>query len=287
MDLNDKSHAPRRVSTATRAIAAGLGLLIASAGSAAATPPLSAQDRAALNARTAAAQPSSALIKALALMAPVANEQADGPASRASAEAALAALRALPSSPGFSAFDRAWIAYETAAALQVLGRDDEARSAYRSALDLPKTKVQYRRTLMALHALGDPQRPGRCPAGSWQTPPEATAPAYPPPAELRGIEGWVDVLADIHENGSVANLTTVSSSLAIFEPAAAQWMSSLRYRSADGAEPGRPCFAEHRVAFRMRNAALVQFPIEMVVADPAYSFRSIGAARAAAAVQAR
>lgn len=244
-----------------------------------AAPPLSAQDRAALASRTPITQPSPALIRALSLAAqPATGDRA----SRPVAEAALAALQALPPSAASTTFDRAWVTLETGAALQALGRDDEARKVYEAALKLPRTKLQVRRTLIALHELGDAERPGRCPAGRWQTPPAASTAPYPPPAQLRGIEGWVDLIVDVHDDGRVAQPILVSSSLAIFEPAASGWVSALRFRTTDGAGPGRPCFVDYRVTFRLPDAADVQYPIEMVVADPSYSFRSIGAARAAA-----
>lgn len=55
-------------------------------------------------------------------------------------------------------------------------------------------------------------------------------PVYPARAQTSGLEGWVLVRFDILENGSVANVTVVESSSAVFERSAINAASKFRYK---------------------------------------------------------
>ena len=262
-----------------------LGIAVSVTGQAAAI--LSNADREALTTRTPIPQPSPELIRALDMDvpdwhkpgAPQRKVRIDPQTTRESTEAALHALEGLDLAVPQNDYDRAWIAFEKASAFRELGRDADARAAFEAILQMRRTMVQDRRTLIALNHLGDESRPGACPAGGWGTFAEASAPVYPHQASSRGIEGWVKVIADVRADGSVSHVTTESSSLSIFEPAASTWLSARRFRTADNAAPGRPCFVHQRIKFALQPAGTAKFSIDAIGPDDDFSFRSIGAAR--------
>ena len=56
-------------------------------------------------------------------------------------------------------------------------------------------------------------------------------PTYPPAAEQRGLEGWVDVRFDVTANGLVTNVVVTGSSHGIFERAAIKAAERFRYKA--------------------------------------------------------
>ena len=56
-------------------------------------------------------------------------------------------------------------------------------------------------------------------------------PGYPPVAEQRGLEGWVDVRFDVTASGLVTNVVVIASSHSIFERAAVKAAERFRYKA--------------------------------------------------------
>ncbi len=79
-------------------------------------------------------------------------------------------------------------------------------------------------------------------------------PAYPAPAQARGLEGWVDVRFDVTTAGQVVNIRVVSSSNRIFESAAIKAAERFRFRApvVDGM-PQVATGIEYRFRFDMNE----------------------------------
>lgn len=79
-------------------------------------------------------------------------------------------------------------------------------------------------------------------------------PTYPAIAEVRGLEGWVDVRFDVLTSGRAANIVVLASSDRIFERAAIQAAQKFRFRPP--VVNGMPQLAtniDYRFRFEMKD----------------------------------
>ncbi len=77
-------------------------------------------------------------------------------------------------------------------------------------------------------------------------------PNYPAAAEVRGLEGWVDVRFDVMTDGRVVNVEVIGSSSSLFESAAIKAAQRFRFRAP--VVNGKPQIAtgiEYRFRFEM------------------------------------
>ena len=79
-------------------------------------------------------------------------------------------------------------------------------------------------------------------------------PQYPPPAEARGLEGYVIVSFDVLPNGTVTNVMALESSHRLFEPAAIRAAKKFRFKPkvVDGT-PVESTGVSYRFRFEMEN----------------------------------
>jgi len=79
-------------------------------------------------------------------------------------------------------------------------------------------------------------------------------PTYPANAEVRGLEGWVDVRFDVLTNGQVANIVVTASSDRVFEKAAVRAARKFRFRApvVDGV-PQIASNIDYRFRFEMND----------------------------------
>ena len=79
-------------------------------------------------------------------------------------------------------------------------------------------------------------------------------PTYPANAEVRGLEGWVDVRFDVLTNGQVVNIVVTASSDGIFEKAAIRAAQKFRFRApvVDGV-PQVATDVDYRFRFEMND----------------------------------
>lgn len=256
---------------------------------------LTATERQLLTSRTVIPQPSPSLSAALDLDIPDWHKPGATPLAvklgpdvkRASAQAALDAMQALDPGAAQNDFDRAWLSFQTAAALRDVGRGSEAIAMFEQLLGMPRTQVQDRYTLAALHALGDASKPGWCEGGHLNPPRGWPHPGYPPAARTHGIEGWVHPILDIAADGTIEYVAIESSSLRIFEQPTIDWLLKAHYQTQNGNGSGQPCFARMQAHFRMHGDA--RFEMGEIPEDQwNFSYPSIGASRRvrAAAIEA-
>ncbi|HSW12037.1 MAG TPA: energy transducer TonB [Solimonas sp.] len=239
-----------------------------------------------LTTQTSSPQLSPALVRTLKLEAPAWHKPGTPPRKikigeegrRRSAEAALEALNGLAPEAIQSDFDRAWVVLEKGHALAELRQRPEAKAAFEALLAMPHTLLQRLEALGALSKLGETQYPGWCPPGGLLPDKTMAAPEYPKLAGTRAIEGWVDVMLDIGADGAIRQVAVTSSSLRIFEQPALDWLSRQHYSPLDAMHAGQACFAVAPVRFTFTPPSRKTVPINLIRPEPAFTFRSIGAA---------
>ena len=80
------------------------------------------------------------------------------------------------------------------------------------------------------------------------------APTYPVAAEVRGLEGWVDVRFDVMPSGATTNIEVIGASDSIFEKSAIRAAQRFRFKAPviDGV-PRKATGIEYRFRFDMND----------------------------------
>lgn len=79
-------------------------------------------------------------------------------------------------------------------------------------------------------------------------------PTYPAHAEVRGLEGWVDVRFDVLTNGQVSNIVVTASSDRVFERSAIRAAQKFRFRApVVNGVPQVATDVDYRFRFEMNN----------------------------------
>lgn len=190
-----------------------------------------------------------------ALMAALGIAEADARGPRPAPIAALDRLDRRAEAAIQTPYDRAWVQQARATLLAEAGQTAEAIAAWEALRDMPRTPLLDREALMALHALGQREHPGACPAG-------ALAPPVAAP-DLSGLRsrnrlelgGRLDVMADVDADGRIGHAFVVESSARSFEAPLLDWLRGQRYRPAAGGTPGAACIVGLQLRFTLGPGA--------------------------------